>query len=652
MKKSTSIILFIFFVSVKSNIASATEEISEAGFLGDAFGETTMTATATQQEYEVLKKLVSKIQKKPSEILEYMIGYINGSYLQLAKDTFEVRLNYRKQSDSKPIVEFQFPQFSIDDQFTFDMIVDERVKTNEFFKLHALVELNSFFPLFNYEAVDLIKKHHSQMKKKKQNTHSPFFDLNSDYTELYMSTQKSLGLTNNHYASRPIFNEVNYMEMIANARAGSVYSQKLVSDYQVYNTNVFTDSIQSYIGIKNLTESEKKSQLIEYAKANGLQLDQTTPYEQLKLGLVDHLKISAKQKNEKLILSAQQKYKEDLKKYKSYSEIRKNIVQNYNLSELVLNNDRAKVAEILQQMFPWDLMEPTEKFFWSNFILAIRQPDYSKSEILYRGVDEEEKMQLRIGKDFQIQSAALFSKRLTAGSGSHLFKLLGLPETFEKFGTSENIIAKKPFIEPHSLTSMMLNHANNPNGSPFISLSYSPTVAYNFATGSIFTIKSKSTIDKEVAKYKATNASGGFVAVRIDPRRLIVNSISGFEGELEVLASLLIFPDEIVHLEKGVNFDLNIKKDPAVIAQEKLKSDYVYEYETVDSEKYQMSLDKILAKVESISHQMYPTLSSKNKTNNSEADKEKKFQQGLTVIQKMYSTVYPPNYKICSDVFR
>ncbi len=656
MKKLISKIIILNFAFIHSVAISAPHHESEYynQYAGDFEGEPASTVSSSYQNYKMLKKFISKLQSNPSEIFESIVSFINGNFETELKDSYEIRLNYRPSSNQKPIVDLQFPVLSHNNQFTLDIIVDERVKTNEFFKLKALVELNSLFPIFSYVATEYVKKHPSETKITKPTHHQPTVDnFSSEFKELNISMQKSLGLINKHSSTRPAMSDVNYMEVLANARAGSVYSQKMISDYNVYNTNIFTDSFEQYIGIKKLNDSDKKTQLIEFAKANGLILDAILEYDQLKLNLVDHLKSLAKNQNERALLAAQQKYKEDVKKYKSYSETRKQIVENYKLSELVLNNDRAKVAELLNQMLPWDLMEPTEKSFWTGFISAIRKPDYSKSELLYRGLDGDEKMQLRVTKDNQIESAAIFSKRLTAGSGSHFFKLLGLPETFEKFGTSGNEAAKKPFIEAHSVTNMMLNHANNPNGSPFISLSYSPQVAYGFATGSILTIKSKATIGKEVAKYKTTNASGGFVALRIDPRRLLVNSISFFEGELEVLASLLIFPDEIVHLEKGVNFDINIKKDPSVIAQEKLNSGYVYEYENIDSEKYQLSLSKLITKIDSVDRQSNPKLFfNKNNEVHPELAKVKKFQHGLTLIQNLFARVSPAQFQICRDVFR
>lgn len=611
-------------------------------------------STSAYYSIQQLNALIAKIKAKPNQALDLFIAEINGQDSETKNNGKEVRLIYRKASNSLPISEFQIPQFSYENQFTIDFIVDERVKSNPFFLLQALVEFNLAFPIFDFTASEYFELHHKQLEKKmKENkSHQPYYI--SKYAEKVVSVVKSLGLKVQNGNTRPSVNSFTFFENLANANAGSVYAKKFITQFNVYNTDIFTDSMDQFFFIASASENLKKTQLSEFAKAKGLTINDQLSYESIKDQVVNLLKSKAKNENENALMIAQKQYREDFKKYKSLSEIRKQIVENQSLSELVLNNDRAQVADLLNKMLPWDLMEPTEKVFWGGFIDSIRKPDWSKSELLYRGVDNEEKMQLRVNQNHEIESAALFSKRLTAGSGSHFFKLLGLPETFEKFGVSNNDEAKKPFVEPHGVTNMMINHASVPAGSPFISLSYSPSVAYGFAMGSELKLKNKLNIEKEVKKFKSTNASGGFVAIRIDPRRLIVNSVSPFTNELEVLASLLIFPDEIVYLKKGVNFTLSILKPDVVIAQEKANNHYYSDYEYIYNNEYVTPLGQIIREVKAADQSKFPELSKANVLNTTvkETSKLDKFKKGLALIQAQYAKVSKIKYQTCFDVFK
>ena len=290
--------------------------------------------------------------------------------------------------------------------------------------------------------------------------------------------------------------------------------------------------------------------------------------------LIDAIDLRNKKKMDSLNALAKKTYQQQVSRYKENSGHREMISQGPALNEMVKANDREGVAKAMEVMLPWDIMEPTEKVFWTDFVEAVRRPNYTKAQILFRGIDAEEKFQAVTDSKGNIVGGGLLSKRLTAGSGSHFFKLKGLPDTFETFGTYGVAVKKRvsPLTQPHTLTKMMLNHATDPAGSPFISLSYSLNTAFAFGAGKALQAKDQADYEQQVAKLMKSNASGGVATIRIDPRRLLVNSVSNFTSEREVLASMFIFPDEVVYLEKGVQIPSMIgteyKYDPRVTQEE------------------------------------------------------------------------------------
>ncbi|WP_413559642.1 hypothetical protein [Bdellovibrio sp. HCB209] len=468
---------------------------------------------------------------------------------------FIVNVQYRESLPSGELSTVQLTEGS-GDKVMMTIITHEKAKTNPFVLLEALVKLSEVFDISTISG--------------NQQTIKPgtsFFHHNYGAFETHIfNLSKSLGISNigpapgtySHQLGtwiRPV-TPMELAELRANAAAGSAISQRTITENDTKAFQRMKASFATFLPIKNMTADAKRAALAEYAKLKGVGLDSSSTYEVMLQAFQDKIDIKNKRDLESINELAKRTYRTQMKSYKDGAAAREEVVQNKSLSEMVKANDRAGVASAMETMLPWEIMEPTEKVFWKEYVDAIRNPNYEGAPILFRGIDHQEKLQSVTDSKGNIIGGGLFSKRLTAGSGSHLFKLKGLVETFETFGT-DGVNSRKsisPLNQPHTLTKMMLNHAANPQGSPFISLTYNLEIAYSFGNGMVTPKNDPTKSEKAMKDYLNSNASGGVATLRIDKRRIITNSVSGFTHEIEVLASMLIFPDEVLYLEKGVYF--------------------------------------------------------------------------------------------------
>lgn len=196
--------------------------------------------------------------------------------------------------------------------------------------------------------------------------------------------------------------------------------------------------------------------------------------------------------------------------------------QKLKLNDLVAKGDRAGVRNLVQSYMPWDIMEPSEKKMWSEWLDAIEKPQTGKKKLIFRGLDGDVILRTPQGKPY------LMSTVLTKNQGSYTRRLRSLSTMRQKFGVglqgSPVTYAIKGRKDPTTLSTMMMNHANDPKGSPFISAS-------NLDTASGF-------------------GSTHMSALMLDERRLVPNALAvGYLGEQERLIPLIVFPDEIVHYE-------------------------------------------------------------------------------------------------------
>lgn len=194
--------------------------------------------------------------------------------------------------------------------------------------------------------------------------------------------------------------------------------------------------------------------------------------------------------------------------------------QKTKLNDLVARSDRKGVRRLVDQYLPWDLMEPTEKKAWTEWLEAIENPNETKTKLVFRGMYDDLVMKNPKGEVY------LMSTVLTKNQGSYTRRLRSLSTMREKFGSEALRDAESVYNlgkNPGSISVMMANHAIEAKGSPFLS-----TAAYDVA-----------------AKFGPRRLG----AFQIDERRLVLNALSPdkYLYQHEMLTPLFIFPDEVVH---------------------------------------------------------------------------------------------------------
>nr|WP_295902835.1 hypothetical protein [uncultured Bdellovibrio sp.] len=210
------------------------------------------------------------------------------------------------------------------------------------------------------------------------------------------------------------------------------------------------------------------------------------------------------------------------------------------LDDLILKNDRKGVRQMLEAYLPWSVMEPVEANTWKIWLEAIEHPDASKTTVAFRGLkydtDKIQRKQTANGEVYGFMSTVL-----TKNQGSYTRRLRSLSTNREKNGDigfkvhGENIRSTK-------ITDQMTAHARNPVASSFISFTYDPNVAYRFMGQNV---------TKQVKGENVSVPYGGLLVVKMDSRRMIPNVPSMYSNEIELLAPLLVFPDEVVKYKEG-----------------------------------------------------------------------------------------------------
>lgn len=511
---------------------------------------------------DVFDKLQVAVTEHPHEALSTLTKAANLTAKQtsLGMSKFQLSLKYSNALPAGEVSSLELVQDGTD-KVNLQLTVHQAVKTNAFFLLDALMELKNIYNLDGVYVGDS-KPVYGQKHPDQPHAHAPI--VSYQYSTILLNN--TLGLPANPppavthganaQATNPLLRLMTPMELLevqANAAAGSPFAQRRLAEMDTNTFELIKRGTQTFIPLQKLTPEAKKAALIEYAAVKGVTLSASDTYEVALKKFFDAKDLANKQNMDRLNAQAKSTYSQEKNAYKSKSAVRDAIVNGPALNDMIKANNREGVASSMEQMMPWEIMEPTETKFWRDFIESIRHPDYTNAQIMFRGIDQDEKFQSITDAKGDIVSGGMLSKRLTAGSGSHFFKLRGLPETFETFGTYGVYMKQSisPLTQPHTVTKMMLNHAANPAGSPFISLTYSLDTAYGFSAGTLPKVDTEEQYEALVKKAKQTNSTGGLATVRIDPRRLLINSVSGFSNELEILASMFIFPDEVVYFEKA-----------------------------------------------------------------------------------------------------
>jgi hypothetical protein len=203
------------------------------------------------------------------------------------------------------------------------------------------------------------------------------------------------------------------------------------------------------------------------------------------------------------------------------------------LNDLILNNDRQGVRKMLETYLPWTVMEPVEINAWKIWLEAIEHPNREKTTVAFRGVKyDNDKIQRRKTKDGH-EIFGFMSTILTKNQGSYTRRLRSLTTNREKNGDhgfnneASNILSVK-------MADQMEAHAVSPEGSNFLSFTFDPEVARSF-----------------MGLNRKSLPFGGLLAVKIDSRRMIPNIASRYNHEVEILAPLIVFPDEVLVYKEG-----------------------------------------------------------------------------------------------------
>lgn len=193
------------------------------------------------------------------------------------------------------------------------------------------------------------------------------------------------------------------------------------------------------------------------------------------------------------------------------------------LDDLLKKNDRKGVRALVEAYLPWESMGSVERTAWKQWLEALENPSSNPEDkvIVFRGLDSENRLFFSTdGKP------GFMAPMLIKNQGNYTWRMRSYRAKREKFGTMEGMFPggigteKKKASSYTSLMASMRFHSNDPMGTPFLSLS-------DYGTASRF-------------------ADDGIIAVEVDKRRLLPNTISTYP-ETERLIPLLIFPDEIKH---------------------------------------------------------------------------------------------------------
>ncbi|WP_413290503.1 hypothetical protein [Bdellovibrio sp. HCB337] len=253
-------------------------------------------------------------------------------------------------------------------------------------------------------------------------------------------------------------------------------------------------------------------------------------FEKEKLQASEQSLLATAEQTEKAKYKALEKYRAENKTLEGYE------AQTEKLNDLLLKNDRKGVRQMLEAYLPWQVMEPMETQVWKTWLDAIENPDPTKTIVALRGVeyktDKIQRLKLPNGQE----RLAFLSTVLTKNQGSYTRRLRSLTVNREKNGRMAEGV---PGVQ---ITNQMRKHSIEPVASSFLSFTLSKDTAIQF-TGS--------NLVKSIGGVIHSTPNGGILAVRLDQRRLVPNIISKYAGEAELLAPLVIFPDEVVKYHEG-----------------------------------------------------------------------------------------------------
>lgn len=482
---------------------------------------------------ESLATFLAELPKKPLEALEYIFAKFNKAEDMAAGRNMEFVVNVVDHLSDEKIVDIN-PRFTQDNRLIFELTMKRSLVNNPVYMLEIMA---SFEHLFSGSHSYKLSSH------EKQKVSYPHYYKNEDghmvqdpekliheyiNVEMMHSAFQTLGIRipPQKIGMLPL----TWVEMQINARKGSVYAARELYQYDVEVAKTAMNSYQSFSMIKSLSESQRREFVLQMAAEKGIKLDKSMSEQSL---AADYFAQNAEGLFEKFVNSdkparAQYERERDLLKDPEKKNLKDQLEsQQAKLNDLVKANDREGVANLLESYLPFEVMEPIEKGLWIDWLEAIRHPQPEKAMLMFRGLDaENDKPQVVKDKNNKEVGYGFFSTLLNRNQGNFIRRLRSLITMRYRF-QNLTVSEKSPLEATPTISSMMFNHAQNPAGSPVLSFTTSLSTALSFGR-----------------EY-------GLIAAKIDSRRVLPNITSGFIDELELLVPLIVFPDEIVHLEKA-----------------------------------------------------------------------------------------------------
>jgi hypothetical protein len=434
-------------------------------------------------------------QRPMSEAFPYFIDQANAAEAKLKSTSIRYELAYGEVAEGFHLS----PRFDSAGSLVYKIEIDAKLANNPLVALEALTLIRGF------SSVDGLKITIGR-------------EGNSVFDQLVVPGVGFRAVTNPH----------DWAELQLNANAGQKLAQREVSALQLeafrqlYSTAII--AFMSSAGQRG--EPEILSHINQLAAFHGLAISEGSSGVQ---AAKEYLSMRAQQLDMELVRitpGAKAELRENLLASANSEELKKSAESSVEkLDALVLKNDREGVARLIESFLPWPDMGAIETGMWLNWIEAIRHPRADKSVLAFRGIEGDEKY-LKSPKD---EKMALISTLLSRNQGNYTRRLRSLKTMRLRFGIS-NIWGRKKPISPlegtPKLLSMMSNHSAVPTGSPFLSFTPNLEVAANFAQG------------------------GSVIVAKIDQRRLLPNISSRVKSEAEMFVPLIVFPDEILHVQR------------------------------------------------------------------------------------------------------
>lgn len=305
-----------------------------------------------------------------------------------------------------------------------------------------------------------------------------------------------LELTSPH----PMASPYSMAELLSNAKAGSLPAQARLKKLQIETLEVTSlpDSIIQTLELNQNVLQKIQGELQAKSAAANLAAEKYLRQQQARI---------EQWRSESQVLN----------QYEAQKEM---------LNDLILKNDRTGVRKMLEAYLPWAVMEPVEAKAWRIWLEAIEQPDWTKTTVAFRGLDytndKVQRLQTPTGEQLGFMSTLL-----TRNQGSYTRRLRSLNTSRLRNGSIRASEAgEAPMVQ---IVDQMFNHARRPDGSSFLSFTFDPQTAFRF-----------------VGVPGTDKTRGGILAVKMDSRRLIPNLTSRYRQEIELIAPLIVFPDEVL----------------------------------------------------------------------------------------------------------